>query len=139
MIDVERTYHFCVRDAPRSNNAGGGGTRANKFVAAREKRRWEGLFLTELMVLKAEPFMQFCSADVAVHFKHRHHRDEENFRQAVVKPLGDALQKGGYLHDDTREWFYVKDFRLIEGSRPWPFDHPSLTGYIEITLEAQYA
>lgn len=143
LVELERTYEFAVREAPKSNNAGGGGTRANKYAAAREKGKWEGLFLKELMVLKAEPFMSYCVADISVHFKRRNHRDEENYRQAVVKPLADALQKGGYLKDDTAEWFKVRSFQLVEGELPWPAIElrglsPLVTAYTHVRLEATY-
>lgn len=132
-----RVFTLLVRDAPKSNNAKGGGTGAHFQVAGKEKKRWEGLYLAELMVARVPRGMTHCKVDVTLHFRRRNHRDEENYRQGVMKPLADALQKGGYLPDDTRQEFEVGSFELREKSEPWPY--PLLTGYTEVRLEAVYA
>jgi hypothetical protein len=135
---VTETYEITVHEAPHSNNRGGGGSRSNKYVAAKEKKRWEGLFLVEFMVAKVRKGMTFCAVEIELHFPRPNHRDEENFRQSVVKPLADALQQGGYLPDDTSAEFKVRDLKLVEGEKPWPYG-PFVRGYTKIRLEATYA
>lgn len=140
------TYAFTITQTPASANAGGGGTRANKYAAHREKKSWEGIYLKELMALRARRRMLHCSVTVQLHFKNKvggNGRDEENYRQPTIKPLADALQIGGYLPNDTREFFEVNGLELVEGERPWPMNTPRLpkapTSYMIVTLEATYA
>ena len=40
-------------------------------------------------------------AKATIRFKQRRRRDEGNFRALLEKALGDVLQAGGYLTDDT--------------------------------------
>lgn len=139
MSPLDRTYHLEVRDAPVSVNASGGGARANPYIAHKEKKRWEGLWLQQLMVKRAAPFMSYCTANICVYFKRDNHRDTENYRHPVVKPLADALQKGGYLKDDDDEWFKVINFKLYEDKDLWPdWMPPLVTAVTVVELEAQY-
>lgn len=139
MMTVVTTHLITIREVPKSVNAGGGGARQHHFKAHQEKKRWEGLYLAELMVGRVAPSMCFCAVDIVVKWRRRNHRDVENYRHPVVKPLADALVKGRYLKDDTEEWFAVKDFRFEYPEGPWPWPHPGMTGYMDITLEAHYA
>lgn len=140
MSPLDKTYALSVREAPKSVNASGGGSRANPYVAAREKKRWEGLWLQQFMVARMDPFMSFAKVTFNVYFKQRHHRDTENYRHPVVKPFADALVKGGYLKDDTDEWFRVEDFRVLEGPDWWPLYRmpPLVTALTDVVLEATY-
>lgn len=131
-------YSVVIRDAPKSVNQGGAGSRQHPHQAAKEKRRWEALFLAEFMTAKVKKHMSHCAVDVTLHFRRRNHRDEENYRAGIIKPLGDALQQGQYLEDDTKQWFTVAGFELIEASEPWPSWGLWLWGYTVIELEATY-
>lgn len=139
---MEKTFVLTVPNAPKSINTGGGGTRANPYVAHKEKTRWEGLFLMELLAAKVPKPMQFCVVSVTLRFKHRSGgkgRDTENYRQPVIKPLLDALVKGGYLKDDTDEWVRVADFTLEQGSPDtWSHRDPRVKVEQIIRLEASY-
>lgn len=138
MSPLDRVYHLEVREA-KSVNDDRAAERANRYVAAKEKKRWEGLWLQQLMIVRADPFMSFAKANVAIYFPRRNHRDEENYRHPVVKPLADALQKGGYLRDDTAEWFAVGSFELLEGKETWPDDmSPLVKALTVVNLEATY-
>jgi hypothetical protein len=131
-----KTYVLTVREAPKSNNAGGGGARQHHFAAAKEKKRLQGLYLMELMVGRVKRDMTHCNVAITVLWKRANHRDEENFRQSIIKPLHDALVEGGYLPDDTRREVEVTDFKF-EYPAIWPFPAP-LRGVQVITLEATY-
>lgn len=131
---MSRTYVLSVREAPRSNNR----RYATRGHAHAEKKRWQALFLSELMVAKAAKGMRFCSAEIAVRWKRRNHQDIENFRDNVIKPLADALVAGGYLNDDTSDWFHVADMRA-EYPPEWPYADPRLKCEVVVKLEASYS
>lgn len=102
-----------VNDVPASNNAGGGGARSNPHAAAREKKSWEGQYLVLCMAGKLPKGLTKIRANVRLEFHDpKRRRDVENYRQSVVKPLADALVKGGYLPDDTAEFFEVGAFEI---------------------------
>lgn len=141
MAVAEKTYVITLKETPKSINEGGGGTRTNHFAAHREKKRWEGLYLLELMAGRVSKGMEFCKVDVTLRFKHKSGgkgRDTENFRQPVIKPLADALVAGGYLQDDTDEWFAVGSFELEEAPPEWPHADPRVKSEMIIRLEASY-
>lgn len=102
-------------DTPQSINHGGAGSRRHWSVAAREKKRWEQIY-THLLLLEGFPRgMDSCEVSVNLRFRDKRRRDPENYRPAVVKPLADALVKGGWLADDTDNEFRVTRFGLIHG------------------------
>jgi hypothetical protein len=132
-------YDITVRETPKSNNAGGGGTRTNKYAAHREKKHWEGIYLVQLMAAGVSRGMTHCSATVELHFARRNHRDKTNYYQPVFKPLADALVIAQYLPDDTEEFFEAAGFTLTEGEKPWRFEGPlTIASYMKIRLEATY-
>jgi hypothetical protein len=137
---IEQTYVLTIKGAPKSINAGGGGTRANHYAAAAEKKHWQGQFGLELMVAKVRRNMLFCGVTVTVRFKHRSGkgRDAENYRQPIIKPLLDALQAGGYLENDTEEFVKVHDVTLEEGVAEWPHADPRIKSEMIVQLEAAY-
>ena len=133
-----QTFVITVADSPKSVNQGGGGVRAPHWSSAyREKVAWQNIFMAELMVEGVPRNMTHCSAHVTVRFKHRNHRDVENYRHPVIKPLADALVAGGWLEDDTEEWFEVEDFRL-EHADSWP-ERSLVKSELVIRLHAHYA
>lgn len=102
-----------VNDIPATANKGGGGTRSNKYAAAREKKKWEGLFFTLCLANRLPKGLTRVTVNVELQFTDPgRRRDVENFRQPVIKPLADALQKGGWLPDDTAEFFQVGRFDI---------------------------
>jgi len=137
---IEKTYVLTLKATPKSINAGGGGTRSNKYAAHREKKHWEGQFLLELLANKVQRGMQFVAVTVTLRFHHRSGkgRDAENWRQPVIKPLLDALQAGGYLENDTEEFVKVVDVTLEDGVADWPHADPRIKSEMIVQLEAQY-
>lgn len=134
---MQKTYQLTVREAPKSVNAGGGGSRSNPYAAAKEKKRWEAVFAVELLAARVDKGMSHCAVSVNVNWKRRNHRDLENWRHPVVKPLADTLVRFGYLPDDTEEFFVVKAF-AFSYPEAWPYRHPGITAAMDISLEATY-
>ncbi len=138
---TSKTYVLTVPNSPKSVNQGGGGARANHFAAAREKKTWEGRFLMELLAARVRKHMDHCTVEVTVRFKHKgggKGRDVENYRHPVVKPLLDALVKGGYIEDDTEQWVKVTDFRLEENCEGWAYADPRVKSELVIRVEGSY-
>lgn len=133
-----KTHVITIYDCPKSVNAGGGGVRSQHWgVAHKEKARWQGQYLKELLAERVRKRMDFCTIDITIRWKRPNHRDLENYRHPVVKPLLDAMVKGGYLEDDTDEWVDVHDFRF-EHPPEWPHCDPRRKVELVIKLEAMY-
>lgn len=70
------------------------------------KKTWQATFAEELMVLRRQlGRASRVHATASLRFPQRRRRDEGNYRAALEKALGDALVQGGYLADDTPEYF----------------------------------
>jgi len=132
-----RLYTITVAGAPSSVNRGGGGVRAAHWgTAHREKQRWQKVFMDELMVRSVPRKMHACTVDVKLRFKGRYHRDLENYRHPITKPLADALVTGGWLEDDTDDYFKVATFEMEEGAA---INSPGVNAEIVIQFDALYA
>lgn len=130
-------FEFHINEAPKSLNAGGNGSRRHWAVGYREKARWEGLYLVELLAARVPKAMVWCKADAVIKWRRRARRDEENYRGPISKPLADALVKGGYLPDDTSEFFRMGELRFVID--PLNDCSPLVKAQLVVTLEAHYA
>lgn len=108
------TYTLVYDGAPKSVNAGGGGSRKNKYASHREKMQWEGIFGMLLLAARVPRPLGFTRLTVELQFTDRRGRDAENYRHPVVKPLLDAMKKGGWIADDTEDYVQVERVYLIE-------------------------
>lgn len=109
------TYKLVYDDAPASVNAGGGGARANHFAAHREKKKWEGIFWLLLLTEKVpKPLSHHVRITIELQFRQRRNRDAENLRHPIVKPLLDAMVRGGWLLDDTEEHVEVERLYILD-------------------------
>lgn len=73
-----------------------------------EKGEWEGIFALLAMKEKLPRHCRFLNIEVDLIFTTPNtRRDAENFRQPIVKPLNDALVKGGWIEDDTEDFIVV--------------------------------
>lgn len=130
-------FVLTIRETPKSINSSGGGTRAHHMKAHKEKKRWEDLYLLELMTAKVPREMTHVRVNVMIFWKRANHQEKENYRQPVIKPFADALKKGGYIEDDSDDIFEVGDFGFAFPAE-WTFADPRLKSYMLITLEASY-
>ena len=137
------TFVLSYDDTPKSLNAGGAGSRRHWGPAHKEKRRWEGCWGMLLIHHKVPRGMSRVRIEAALEFADNRRRDVENYRPDLAKALGDALVKGGWLPDDTQEFFDLGMVRIISGVDllPWPLNRAS--GHIKsrttVTIEAEYA
>lgn len=67
---------------------------------------------------KAPKGMARVEATAVIHPPTAHKRDEGNFRMMLEKALGDALQLGGYLSDDSSEFFSFGRLSFGEKRKP---------------------
>lgn len=105
-LDGNRIVYYDA--TPKTVNKGGGGVRGHWSKASREKSRWEGLYMMLFLQCKLPKHLEFVRVGITLEFTTPNtRRDPENFRHPVVKPLADALVKGGYLPDDTADYFEV--------------------------------
>jgi hypothetical protein len=136
-----RLYTITVAGVPNSVNRGGGGVRASHWgTAYKEKKHWQQVFMAEFMVKGIPRKMHACNVDVTLRFRGRYHRDLENFRHPVSKPLADALVAGDWLEDDTSDYFTIIGFDMEEGCvlhGPWR-DNKDVKGEMVIKLDALY-
>jgi hypothetical protein len=100
---------------PASLNAGGVGSRQHWSKGAKEKKRWEEIFWALLMEQSIPKQMQRCEIEAWITFKTSHRRDPENYRASISKPFADTLVKGGWLPDDTQDYFDFKKLWIAYG------------------------
>jgi hypothetical protein len=103
---------FVINEVPKSSNHGGGGSRRHWGVAHREKAKFEGLFLMALLAEKMPRPVARVQATVELQFRRRLRRDPDNYHFPISKPLGDALVKGGYIPDDTSEFYRLTEVTI---------------------------
>lgn len=136
------TFSLVYDGAPKSLNNSGTGSRRHWSVGAREKREWEGIWGFLLMGAKVPRGMTKAHVDVLLEFEDNRKRDPENFRPAIAKPLADILVKGGWLADDTAEFFDFGHVKIVSGvklDQGMALDRRTSIGRTTVTLEAEYA
>jgi hypothetical protein len=122
-IEVRRVCHFkkrgerkrgCARcgkpkgdrdhaGVPPSFNAGGSGT--NRFTYQNTKKLWEGLLIEQLTLVRLPKPLGGVDVEGIMGFPDRTRRDQGNFRVLIEKILGDALVEGGWLEDDSWDYY----------------------------------
>lgn len=71
----------------------------------RHKKAWEADLGSQLMYQQVPRGLTKVTAEARLTFPLQRRRDEGNFRALLEKALGDALVAGGWLADDTDEFF----------------------------------
>lgn len=89
-----------------------------------------------LLERKVPKNMTRCKASAMLEFKHANKRDVENFRPAIVKPLADTLVKGGFLPDDTEDFFIFERVEILK--MPLEVPNPQVKGRLTVKLEPEY-
>lgn len=133
------TSQFVIEhnETPKSLNAGGTGSRRHWGQAHKEKKRWEGIFGMLMIEQKVPRHMASCEVHVELQFAKKAGRDVENYRSGVIKPFADTLVHGGWLADDTEEFFKVGIFALMDGCKLFP-NNPLVQSRMIILIQAQY-
>lgn len=98
-------FELSVPQTPPSLNAAKLGSRGAHMRAHRLKKSWEGMLMIALLEQRVPKKLRRVHATAVCRFAQKRKRDEGNFRYLLEKALGDALQLGGHLADDTPEEF----------------------------------
>lgn len=103
MSNEKRAFELDVPGIPKSLNQVG--SRGSRFAWQNEKKAWEGMLWTACTIAKLPRDLAFVHAVAILHPTTNRRRDEGNYRTMLEKALGDALQLGGWLADDSPEFF----------------------------------
>lgn len=106
-----------VDETPPSANAKSSvGGRSNHNAQARVKGEWQGRFAVLLIAAKLPKHLSKVTVRPYLEFKRKGKApDADNFYFPISKPLGDALQKGGWLTDDDPEHYACERPRIEMG------------------------
>lgn len=118
---------------PSSNSKTGLGGRSHWSVQAKTKGEWEGIFCMLLLAARLPKKLESVRAYPEIHFKTKAKRDGDNYYFPISKPLGDALVKGGWLPDDTPEFYNCERVHVLIGEEP---PAPLVTSWIEVRLDS---
>jgi len=134
------TFVISYDDTPKSINHGGGGARRHWGMGYREKRHWEGIWGMLLIERKVPRGMMKAYVEVALEYADNRRRDAENYRQPISKPLADALVGGGWIADDTQDFFEMGYLKIVSGVDLG--ESLGVTGHVRsrttVTIEAEY-
>ncbi len=89
--------------APPSMNAGGSGLKRMEFQAI--KGVWQAFILELLQATDLPTGLAAVMVEGRVCFPDRARRDQGNFRWMIEKAAGDALVEGGYLEEDSWDFY----------------------------------
>ena len=82
-------------------------------VGRKAKQDWEGWLQIALLEQRVPKGLKSVRAAAILRFKQRRRRDALNFATILDKALGDVLQAGGYLPDDTPDFYRFGDVELM--------------------------
>ncbi len=108
-------YALALPDTPPSFNAVGHS--GSRWKWTRAKKSWQGNFETMLMVGKVPRGLVKVEAAAILQFPTAVRRDVVNYRTILEKCLGDALVNGGWLKDDTPEFFTFGSIEFAKGPK----------------------
>lgn len=102
MREIHRAV-LSIPGTPPSLNAVG--FNSHWTAGRKAKRDWEGWLQIALLEQRVPKGLKFVSATATLRFKQRRRRDSGNHRPLLEKALGDVLQSGGWLEDDTPDFY----------------------------------
>lgn len=109
------TAVLTIPGIPPSFNAVG--LRSHWAVGRRHKQAWEQHLATAMTLEQVPRGLRRVEASATLQFTQRRRRDAANFQPLLDKALGDILQSGWGLPDDTPEYYR---FGALELSAPHP-------------------
>jgi hypothetical protein len=89
--------------APPSFNVGGSGF--NRFVYQNVKKQWSEKIIAALEFAALPRPLGYVQVEGLLGFPDRTRRDQGNYRVLLEKVVGDALQEGGWLADDSWDFY----------------------------------
>lgn len=119
---------------PSANTNAGVGGRGSARSVGRTKLEWEGTFGFLLMKAKVPRGLRWVRVKPRLQFRTNQGRDGDNFYMPISKPLGDILQKGGWLPNDTPEFYNCERVRIETGVTDLP-QHVKGRTILEIEYE----
>lgn len=126
-----RTY--VDQTPPSSNTNTGVGGRGKPQAIARTKKEWQGLCAVMLMAAKVPRKLSYVKVKPTLQFKRNGKApDADNFYFAISKPLGDALQLGGWLVDDDPAHYACERPEIEMGVTDLP---PLVKGRLTLNIE----
>lgn len=108
---MAETYRLELPGIPKSLNRVG--SRGSHFAFHSEKKKWEGMLVTALLLAKVPKDLLTVDASAVLHPPTAHKRDTGNYRTMLEKALGDALQLG-WLSDDSPDFYAFNDLTFGE-------------------------
>lgn len=108
-LSYDGSVTFDCDGTPGSVNHGKTGRGRHWSTERKDKQDWEAIFGYSFMKAKLPRHLRFVSVIVELKFVDPGtRRDAENFRHPISKPMADVLTKGGWLTDDTEEFFVME-------------------------------
>jgi hypothetical protein len=93
-----------ITDAPESMNKVGG--HSTFWAYSWHKKKWQNLIGFALIEAKVRrPLSVPVKVSARIRFPTNRKRDEGNFRMMLEKAAGDMLVNGGYIADDTPDFY----------------------------------
>jgi hypothetical protein len=98
------TIELWINDVPPSMNKIGGHSSHWRYQF--HKKKWNDLIgYTLIAVHGRTPLIPTVRVTALLRFPTNRRRDEGNFRMMLEKAMGDILQSGGWLPDDTPDYY----------------------------------
>lgn len=108
-------YRLIIPACPPSLNRVGGQGHWRRWYEA--KKRWQALLLGQLIAIDLPKDLGAVTASAQLRYPNRRRRDSDNHSALIAKSLGDALQQGGYLEDDTPQHYQFEPVCFAHGPR----------------------
>jgi hypothetical protein len=108
---VSERATLCVPGTPPSLNQIG--YRSHWAVGRKAKQDWEQFLSIALMEQGVPRRLKRVEATATLRFKQKRRRDEGNFKALLDKALGDVLQAGGWLADDTPDYYRFGELTFL--------------------------
>jgi hypothetical protein len=100
-----------IPGTPKSFNAVG--LHSHWAVGRKLKQEWQRNIEIALMVAQVPRGLGSVLVSGRLEFKQNRRRDEGNFRVILEKSCGDALVNGGWLEDDTADYYQFGKVELV--------------------------
>lgn len=87
-------------------------SRGSRWKYSAEKKKWEGICAVLFLQAGVPRGCRSVRLDAILRFPDKRRRDTGNFRFMLEKAAGDALVRGGWLTDDTPDFYEFTTLRF---------------------------